>query len=192
MTTTEVCEPTAPTPADDPSMHPLPPEIVPDELATVASLAAVEQGTVDAYSAIGDARTTGSLGDLPPALAQYLATALDHHQTALALWNRVLVAARRPAVTTTPADLAASITEQVRTVTDAATAAGVALSLETVAAATYLDALGRLVSEPAILLAGAILPVDRQHMSFLLFVLGRDPAPDTFAGTDGAYVATSG
>jgi hypothetical protein len=64
----------------------------------------------------------------------------------------------------------------------------VALSLERLAAATYFDALGKLVSAPAIRLAGSIQAVDQQHVSVLLFALGKYPVPETFATAELAYV----
>ena len=89
---------------DDPALHPLPSEIVDDELGTVALLAGIEVVAVNAYTMVLGAATAGSLGAVPPAVAHYGATALDHHRVALDAWNRVLMAVGRPAVTQPPAD----------------------------------------------------------------------------------------
>lgn len=145
---------------------------------------------VNAYTAAHEATTAGSLGDVPSAIAQYVDTARGHHQAALDAWNGVLLAAGRPAITRAPIDLAISINEQLGAVTDGAGAAKVAFSLERIAAATYFDALGKLVSAPVIRLAGSILSIDRQHMSLLLFAVGQYPVPETFATADFAYVPT--
>jgi hypothetical protein len=152
--------------------------------------ASVEVLAVDAYTTVREAGTTAGFGDLPPAIAQYVDTALDHHQVALGAWNAVLVAAGRPAITVAPVDLASAISEQLGAVTDGAGAARVASGLEGLVAATYLDALGKLVSEPAIRLAGSIMSVDRQHISLLLFAIGEYPVPETFATAESAYVPT--
>ena len=174
---------------DDPALHPLPGEIVEDELGTVALLAGVEVVAVNAYTVVLGAASAGNLGAVPPVLADYGATALDHHRVALDAWNRVLVAAGRPAVTQPPADLAITINEQVGAITDGAELLDVAFIIERIAAATYLDAVHTLVSEPAIRLAGSILSVDRQRMAVLLFADGQYPVPETFASTEFVYVA---
>jgi Ferritin-like domain len=187
-TPTDGCEPTGPESTGDGSTHPLPGEVAEDELAIVAVAASMEVLAVDAYTTVREAGTTAGFGDLPPAIAQYVDTAVDHHQVALDAWNAVLVAAGRPAINVAPVDLASAISEQLGAVTDGAGAARVALGLERLVAATYLEALGKLVSEPAIRLAGSIMSVDRQHMSLLLFAIGEYPVPETFATAESAYV----
>ena len=173
---------------DDPALHPLPSEIVEDELGTVALLAGIEVVAVNAYTMVLGAATAGNLGAVPPVVAHYGATALDHHRVALDAWNRVLMAVGRPAVTQPPADLAITINEQLGAITDGAELLDVAFIIERIAAATYLDALHTLASEPAIRLAGSILSVDRQRMAVLLFADGQYPVPETFASTEFAYV----
>ena len=174
---------------DDPALHPLPAEIVEDELGTVALLASIEVVAADAYTGVLGAATAGNLGAVPPVVAHYGATALDHHRVALDAWNRVLVAVGRPAVTQPPADLAITINEQLGAITDSAELLEVAFIIERIAAATYLDAVHALVSEPAIRLAGSILSVDRQRMAVLLFADGQYPVPETFASSEFSYVA---
>jgi hypothetical protein len=93
----------------------------------------------------------------------------------------VLAAAGLPTVVGAPAELASAVSEQFAAVTDGAGAARVVLGVERTAAATYLDALGTLISEPAVRLAGSMLSIDQQHVAVLLFVLGEYPVPATFA-----------
>jgi hypothetical protein len=124
---------------------------------------------------------------VPPAVAELATTVRDHHQQALDAWNSVISGAGWPAVTQPPAELAASVNAQLGAVTDVAGAAELALTLEETAAATYLAAIGTLESSDAIALAGSIQPIDRQHVSVLLYVLGRYPVPETFADTSMAY-----
>ena len=76
--------------------------------------------------------------------------------------------------------------------TNAGGAAQLAVMLEQVAADTYLDALSKLSSPAAINLAGSIYPVDRQHISVLLFALGMYPVPEVFGTTAMAYAGTGG
>lgn len=157
------------------------------DLATAGVAASLEVLAVNTYGAALDAATSGALGDVPPAVAEYVTTAQAHHQAALDAWNGVITSAGRPAVTEPPADLAATVNDQFGMVTDIAGAAQLALGLEQIAAATYLAVLGTLQSPDAIALAGSIQPIDRQHISVLLFALGMYPVPETFAPTDIAY-----
>ena len=135
------------------------------------------------------ATTDGGFGDVPPAIVDYLDTAHRHHQIALETWNRVLATAGRPTVVEAPANLATAVAEQFAAAIDGVGAARVALGVERTAAATYLNALGNLISEPAIRLAGSMLSIDQQHISLLLFAVGEYPVPESFAtaelaGTD--------
>ncbi len=154
-------------------------------IANVA--ASLEKLAVNTYGAALDAATSGALGDVPPAVAEYVTTALSHHQAHLDAWNGVLTEAGQPAVDAPPAELEASVNEQFAMVTDVVGAAQLALSLEEVAAATYTKAIGDLESPAAITLAGSIQAVDRRHISVLLFVLGMYPVPEVFAPVDMAY-----
>ena len=186
-TATTECDP-ATSGSTSGSTSPLPDQIAEADLTIAAVLASVEVLAVSAYTTARDAGAAGSFGDVPPAVAQYVDTTLGHHQAALVEWNGVLVAAGRPAVLSAPVNLAISISEQFDFVTDAAGTARLALSLERLAAATYLDAVGKLSSEPAVRLAGSILSIDQQHMSVLLFALGEYPVPETFATAELAFV----
>ena len=158
------------------------------DLATAAAVASLEVLLVNAYGAVREAADAVSLGAVAPAVTTYLSTAIGHHQAALQSWNDVLVAAGRPAATTSPLDLTVSTNEQFEVVRDIPGAAGVLRSLETTAAATYLYAVRTLRSPATISLAASILPVDRRHVSALLFFTGHDPTPDAFASEDFAYV----
>jgi hypothetical protein len=182
------CEPgAAPTTTPSPSAS-APAGMSVADLATAAAIASLEVLEINAYGAVQQAAAAGSLGETVPAVDTYLATALDHHRAALQAWNDVLVANGQPAATTSPLDLTVSANEQFAVVRDITGAAGVLRSLETTAAATYLFAVRTLQSPAVIGLAASILPVDRQHVSALLFLTGGNPAPDAFASEDFAYV----
>jgi Ferritin-like domain len=181
------CEVTGSDP-DDGSTHPLPGEVAVSELEIVAAAARLEALAVDAYTIAREAGTAGRFGDVPPALADYLDAALGHHRVALEAWNRVLAAAGRPTVFEAPADLATPIAEQFAAVTDGVGAARVALGVEQAASATYLEAVGKLVSEPAIRLSGSMLSIDQQHLSLLLFAVGEYPVAETSAIAESGQV----
>lgn len=167
----------------------VPRQVAPTEgdLMIGAVAASLERLAVNTYGAALDAAKAGALGDVPPAVAEYVTTALSHHQAHLDAWNGVLTAAGKAAVDAPPAELEASVNQQFAMVTDVVGAAQLALSLEEVAAATYTAAIGELESPAALELAGSIQTVDRQHISVLLFVLGMYPVPEVFASVDKAF-----
>jgi len=175
-----------------PAGRPVPAAVPPrpmqaDDLATAMVAASLEQLAVNTYGAALDAATSGALGDVPPAVAEYVTTARADHQAHLDAWNGVLTGAGQPAVNAPPADLEASVNSQFGMVTDVVGVAQLALMLEQVAADTYLGAIGTLQSPEAINLAGSIFPIDRQHISVLLFALGMYPVPEVFATSDMAF-----
>ena len=68
--------------------------------------------------------------------------------------------------------------------------AKLALQLENVAAATYLESIGLVKSAGGINIAASIQPVELQHAAILSFLLGQYPVPTSFATTDGARTLT--
>ncbi|MGI9031671.1 MAG: ferritin-like domain-containing protein [Ilumatobacteraceae bacterium] len=179
----------APAPAPAPAGRPVPRQTAPSEadLGIAALAAGLEVLAVNTYGAALDAAGTGALGAVPPAVGEYVTTARAQHQAHLDAWNGVLAAAGKPTVSRPPADLEATVNAQFGMVTDIAGAAQLALWLEQVAASTYLFAISALESPDAITLAGVIYPIDRQHISILLFALGMYPVPEVFANTEMAY-----
>ena len=153
------------------------------DLATAAFAASLEQLAVNTYQAAADAAGAGSLGEVPPAVVEFVTVALGQHQEALDAWNGVLTGAGEPAVTTPPAELEATFNDAFSTVTDAAGAAELALMLEQTASNTYLAAIPTLVDRAAITLAGQLQYVDQQHVAVLLFALGQYPVPEVFQST---------
>lgn len=152
---------------------------------TVAGLAAgLEVLAVGTYKAALDAATAGGLGDVPPAVAEFVTVAMAHHQEHLDAWNGVITGAGGEAVTEPNATLKPVVDAEFAKVTDVAGAATLALLLEETAAATYLDAQNLLTDKDAIQLAGSIQIVDAQHAAILHYVLGTYPVPDVFAKTD--------
>lgn len=151
----------------------------------IAMLAAgLEVLAVNTYQAAADAAGSGALGEVPPAVVTYVTTALDHHQQHLDSWNGIITGSGEEEVTEPNADLDPTVQDGLAAATDVVAVAELALMLEGIAAATYLDALTLLTNPEIIEQTGSMFVVDRQHMSLLHFALGEYPVPDTFASTD--------
>ena len=151
----------------------------------VAGLAAgLEVLAVGTYKAALDAAGAGALGDVPPAVAEFVTVAMAQHQAHLDAWNKVLTGAGSDAVTEPDATLKPTVDAAFAKVKDVGGAAKLALMLEQIASATYLNAQNVLTDKDAIQLAGSIQIIDAQHASILLYVLGEYPVPDVFAKTE--------
>jgi len=155
-----------------------------NDLKLGAFAAALEVLAVNTYGAALDAAGKGSLGEVPPAVAEFVTVAQKQHQAQLDRWNELLTGADQPEVTDPPADLEKKVNEEFGKVKDVAGAAKLALQLEQIAAATYLSVIPLLATEAPIRLAASIQPIDMQHAAILNFALGEYPVPDTFATTD--------
>jgi hypothetical protein len=154
------------------------------DLAIAQLAAGLEVLAVNTYKGALDAAGSGALGDVPPAVAEYVTTAMAHHQAHLDAWNDVITGAGGEAVTKPNAELEPVVAEEFGKVKDVGGAAKLALMLEQIASATYLSALPKIQDKDAIELAGSIQIIDMQHQSILLFALGEYPVPDTFAPVD--------
>lgn len=159
------------------------------DLKIAALAASLEVLAVDTYKAALAAATANKLGAVPPAVAQFVTTAMSQHQKQLDKWNTVLTSGGSTAVTKPNATLKPVVDAAFAKVTDVTGAANLALMLEQIAAATYLSAQNVLTDKDAIQLAGSIQIIDAQHVAVLLFVLGQYPVPDVFAKTDMAAKA---
>jgi len=154
------------------------------EMATFA--AGLEALAVSAYRQTAAAATAGQLGEVPPAVAEFVTTVMGHHQAALDQWNRALAISGKPQVTTPDRTLQPTVDAALKDVGDVPGAARLALMLEDIASATYLAAIPKLKAPESIALAASIQPIDMQHAAILHFVLGEYPVPDVFAKTDQA------
>jgi len=148
--------------------------------------AGLEVLAVGTYKAALDAAGKGSLGTVPAAVGEFVTTAMKQHQAHLDAWNKVLKAAGAPEVTAPNATLKPVVDTAFGKVTDVAGAAGLALMLEQIAAATYQSAIPSITDKDAMKLAGSIMIIDFQHAAILNFVLGNYPVPDTFGKLDQA------
>jgi hypothetical protein len=155
-----------------------------DDVATAMLAASLEVLAVNTYTAALEAATAGSLGEVPPAVAEFATTALGHHQAALDAWNELLSALGEEAVTEPPPDLDAMVTEAFGQVTDVTGVAELALLLEQTAADTYFAAIPTISNADALALAATIQPIDMQHAAILNYVMGNYPVPNTFANAE--------
>jgi len=159
------------------------------DLKVAALAASLEVLAVGTYKAALDAAGKGALGTVPPAVGEFVTVAMGQHQKQLDAWNAVLIGAGGTAVTAPNATLKPTVDAAFAKVTDVAGAAQLALMLEQIASATYLNAQNVLTDKDAIMLAGSIQIIDAQHAAILLYVLGEYPVPDVFAKTDLAAAA---
>lgn len=155
--------------------------------AAIAEFAAgLEVLAVNTYKSALDAATAGKLGPVPPAVATYVQTAMAHHQEHLDALNEVVTGAGGTKVSTPNAGLEPTVKTMLSQVKDVVGAANLALTLEEIAAQTYLSVIPVLKSKEAIKAAGSILVIDQQHQSILLYALGKYPVPEVFMKTDKA------
>ncbi|HUY06544.1 MAG TPA: ferritin-like domain-containing protein [Acidimicrobiales bacterium] len=159
----------------------------------VAALAAsLENLAVSTYGSALSAATTGKLGAVPSALANFVKTAMAQHKDHAAAWNAIISSAGYDKITAPNAVIGASVAKAFSKVTDVPGVALLALSLEEAASATYLEAIDVLGVHQAIETAATIQPVEMQHVAILNFVLGRYPVPQAFASTLGAATLAQG
>jgi hypothetical protein len=157
------------------------------DFAIAALAASIENLAVATYQAGILAADGGRLGPVPPAVAAFARTAQRHHADHGDAWNEVLSNGGR--VTVDGVDETAkreAVEPTLGQLTDVAGLARLALSLENVAAATYLRSVANLENTGARKVAASIQPVEMQHATVLNFLLGQYPVPDTFAKEDGA------
>lgn len=156
------------------------------DLAVAELAAGLEVLAVGTYKAALDAATANKLGAVPPAVAEFVKTAMSHHEAHLAAWNKVITGAGRSAVSTPNAQLKPVVDAEFGKAKTVADAAKLARTLEETAAATYLSAIPSLKSKDAVKLAASIQAIDAKHVAILNYVLGEYPVPDVFAKTDKA------
>ena len=159
-----------------------------DDLKVAMLAVGLENLAVKTYQAALDAAGAGKLGAVPPAVATFATSVKAQHADHADAWNAVLTGAGKAKVTgvdTTVED--AVVKPGLAKVTSVPELAKLALSLENAAAATYLNGIQNALSETsAIKLAATIQPVEMQHASILMLLLGDYPVPDKFAQTKGA------
>lgn len=164
---------------------------VPLDVVVAGLAASLENLAVSTYRAALSAAKAGRLGSVPPAVATFAATAMAQHADHAAAWNSVLVKVGYRPVTAANPVYAKVVDADFAKVTDVVGVAKLALVLENVAAATYLEAIKALSSEAAVSIAASIQPVELQHVAILRFVLGEYPVPLAFASLGGSAPVSS-
>jgi len=158
------------------------------DLAVAALAASLENTAVATYQAALDAAQAGKLGTVPPAVGTFVTTVQKQHRDHAAAWNAILTQAGKAAVTGVDTTVNTGVVQPAfAKVTNVTQAAQLALALEKVAAATYLNAIeNALTTTGGIQTSATIQPVEMQHIAILNYVLGTYPVPDSFASTAGA------
>jgi rubrerythrin len=165
----------------------------PSDVDVAALAAGLEKLAVDTYGAALAAATAGKLGTVPPAVAEFVTTAQKQHQEHLDAWNKVLSGAGKPEVNAPNAKYKGIVDPMLTSAKTVVDAANLALTLEDIAAQTYLKAIPDLKSKDAVQLAAQIQVVDQQHQAILRYALGlypvgsgTDPSIKDFQPTDKA------
>jgi hypothetical protein len=156
------------------------------DVQIAAMAASLENLAVGTYQAGLQAAQAGKLGSVPPAVATFATTAMSQHKDHAAAWNAIVTSAGHAEITQADPIVKPTIDSAFAAVKDVPGLAKLALQLENVAAATYLNGIGVITDKKALATAASIQPVEMQHAAILNFVLGQYPVPDAFAKTDGA------
>lgn len=157
------------------------------DLAIAALATSLENLAVATYQGGIDAATAGKLGAVPPAVVTFAQTAQKQHKDHAAAWNAILTSAGKPEVTGVDTTVKTAVIDPAfASVKDVPGLAMLALQLENVAAATYLESIGLIESAGGIKTSASIQPVEMQHAAILNFLLGQYPVPTSFSSTDGA------
>jgi len=159
---------------------------VPTDVRVAALAASLENLAVGTYGAGLAAAGAGKLGTVPPAVATFAKSAIAQHKEHAAAWNAILANAGFARVTGVDTAVKPIVDSAFAKVTNVTGLAQLALLLENVAAATYLNGLTVVSSKEAVATAASIQPVEMQHVAILRFVLGEYPVPSAFASVSGA------
>ena len=157
------------------------------DVAIAMTAASLEVLAVNTYAAALSAATSGAIGEVPPAVAEFATTAKRHHEAHRDAWNDLITSLGQQEVTTTPPSLQSTVDQRLAGVTDVTGVAELALTLEQVAADTYFSVIPQIGNAEALRLATTIQPIDMQHVAVLRYVLGDYPVPDTFADANDAF-----
>lgn len=156
------------------------------DLKVVALAAALENLAVTAYNGALKAAGAGKLGFVPPAVAEFVTTAVKQHADHSEAWNAVLAMAGKPRITGAPLSITDDQVAKLNAATSVPAVAQVALDLENAAAQTYTFATANVSDAGGIMTAATIQPVEAMHAAILSFVLGQYPVPESFIGVGNA------
>ena len=157
-----------------------PPETYSGDLKVVALATALENLAVTAYSGALQKGNAGQLGPVPPAVANFMQTAMKQHSDHAQAWNAVLSKAGKPTINDAPLSITQDQVNMLSAATSVPDVAKLALNLENVAAQTYTFASANVIDAVGIMTAATIQPVETMHAAILNFILGQYPIPDSF------------
>ena len=161
------------------------------DLAVAQLAASLEVLAIGTYDTALTAAAKGTFGTVPPAFGAFATTAKMQHTDHAAAWNAALSQNGLPKVTEPNKKYNAVVQGALPGLKTIADVAKLALTLETVAAETYVKGSGLLADKANRKVALTIAPVEAQHIAILNFVLGQYPVPMTTIALDQAADASS-
>ncbi|MGH9129971.1 MAG: ferritin-like domain-containing protein [Acidimicrobiales bacterium] len=166
------------------------------DLAVTALATAVENQAVTTYNNAANAVIANKFGNIPKAATNFALIAKTQHQQHADAWNAILVAAKKPKVTTgisqgptSDAKVAARLTA-ISNSGNLVKLLELALQLENTAAQTYQVGSTVVTSPQGIALAASIQPVEMQHAAILYYVLGKYPGIQDSSGNPVSFNPT--
>ncbi len=153
------------------------------DLRIVGLAAALESQAIDAYGYVLTQAVKGTYGTVPGAIGTFVTTAKAQHVDHLGAWNSILTTNGKAKVTSPQLTVAAAQIQALQAHTTLTQVAEQALTLENIAAQTYLEAEKAVVNPGGYTIAATIAPVEAMHAAILHYVLGTYPVPDSFIGS---------
>ncbi len=178
-------KPTTTTVAGKPPSKSAPTDVQVAMLAT-----ALENTAVLTYATAAKSAKTGALGAVPPAVSTFVTTVMQQHQDHADAWNAALPSGNQVGKQIDTTLMDNIVGPALANLKDIAGVASLALVLENAAAATYQASLQEIKDTTQLALPASIQPVEMQHASILMFMLGQYPVPASFSTTDAARPVT--
>lgn len=177
----------SPRPTDEPIVTR--PDRLEGDLSVAALLVSLENLLVSVYQEGLDKRE--KIGQLPPAALTLIEAVQKQHRDHAAAWNGILTGAGKPGITGVNLTVKSQTSEPgLFRLKDPSGLLSLGQELETITASTYLAAIGALENNAALKVAASIQTVENEHAAIMSFLLGRAPAPEGFARTDGGRPLT--
>ncbi|HSK58230.1 MAG TPA: hypothetical protein VK935_04175 [Actinomycetospora sp.] len=121
----------------------------------------------------------GRFGAVPAVVSSFLSGAASQHVAHAEAWNRLLVAAGRPAVVGGPLTVEPALQQRLDAALAPVDLLGLAADVTATAAATLVAITGGLTQPAAVTLAAGAAPVAAMHGATAGFLLGRPPTAPT-------------
>ncbi|WP_433783907.1 hypothetical protein ACQPX6_27495 [Actinomycetospora sp. CA-101289] len=149
------------------------------EAALLALGAAVSGLAGDLLGQAAAGAGQGRYGAVPAVVSSYLSGAASQHVAHAEAWNRLLVAAGRPAVVGGPLTVEPALQQRLGAALAPVDLLGLAADVTATAAATLTAITGTLTTPAAVTLAAGAAPVAAMHGATAGFLLGRPPTAPT-------------